>query len=358
MSEDRTAAPSRMRRDAARAQGLAAHSPLLVVSLGLIVVVALLGWFGGAVVQSSVGFIRNSIRASAQMADNPSLAIAGELRDYVASVAPVVALIGGAALVVIVMAHLLQTGGLFAPGRLAPSPGRLWQGTGHSGTGGRVVGVATSSFFALCLLAVLAGVLLWQSDSLARLPMRPFPEFLQAASGLIGTALVSIAIVGILSGLVELIRRRAEFERMLQTTPDEQRAEQKAIDGDPAVRSRRMELARRWQRDPGEILAGAALVLTGDAGLTVLLAGSPPPGPVSVRTIARGVAASSLRHAAEQAGLPVVKDATLTAWFSTAGRQGGRLPAAMADRVRACWPGAQSDARTRDSKPLSSGSRF
>jgi flagellar biosynthetic protein FlhB len=154
-----------------------------------------------------------------------------------------------------------------------------------------------------------------------------------------------LAVAGVAVGLADYAVKYRRFEEHLRLTPDEQREEQKAIDGDPSVRSRRVQLARSWLRDPGEVLAGAGLVVTGVGGLSVLLAGSPPPGRITVRTISRGVAASRLRHAAERAGVPVVRAPELARWFAAGRAQRATLPPELASALAAHWPRA---AQSRD----------
>src|SRR5262249_25572533 len=129
------------------------------------------------------------------------------------------------------------------------------------------------------IVAGMAVVLMHRSFWLG-LGQLEMPALLKASGYLVFVTMLAMAVSSVAMGLCDFWMRYRRFEHMLRTTPDEQREEQKAIDGDPAIRSRRVQLARDWLRDPGELIAGTSLVLTGSAGLSVLLAGSPPPGRV------------------------------------------------------------------------------
>src|SRR5262249_55633463 len=76
---------------------------------------------------------------------------------------------------------------------------------------------------------------------------------------------------------------------------------------DPALRARRRRAAQAMRGGPAEGggLAGASLVLAGPSGLTVVLAGGPPPRPVSVRAVATGPARRRLPRPPSSAGLTV-----------------------------------------------------
>jgi flagellar biosynthetic protein FlhB len=296
----------------------------------------------------------DSVRRSAREASNaPPEAIGTMIRDRALACFTCLAIVGVAVTTGCLLAHQLQAGGLWAPSRLAPDIGRLWRPGRGGDAEGRFtarLGEGIAQFLASAVRAAVlvgaAGVAFWANGGLAPLAGRPdMRTLLSVSAARIVAPLAALAAVALVIGLVDYGLKRLKFDRMLQTTPDEQRAEQKAIDGDPAVRSRRAQLARSWLRDPGEMLAGTAMVVTGKAGLTVLLAGSPPPGRVTVRTIARGIAASSLRHGAERAGVPLVPHAELADWFASSRAARRPLPPRLAAELMAHWPHLPRGAR-------------
>jgi flagellar biosynthetic protein FlhB len=308
----------------------------------------LLGMMGDGLFGSLAALVRESTTAVVSERGELLLGDAGPLARAAGNASAVGArlgLIGLGALASALATHLIQTGGLWAPARLAPDVSRLWAGMlslvdeeragGWAGRAGRGVwsGVRTVS------LLVAGGIfLVWQGPAAGRLGTLDGTALARGAGSLMQQLGVALALVWVVLGLIDYAMQVRRFEARLRMTPEEQREENRAIDGDPAIRSRRLQLARSWLRDPGELLAGASVVLAGKGGLAVLLAGGPPPGRIIVRTIARGVSASTLRHGAERAGVPVVRAAELAAWFA---RGGGRrtLPEDIALRLGAVWPG-------------------
>ncbi len=78
-----------------------------------------------------------------------------------------------------------------------------------------------------------------------------------------------------------------------------------------ALKSRRVRLPDPGSRTPATLLKAASVVLTAPGGLAVAVGGGPPPKQVMVRQVARGVAASTLRRAADRMGVPRVEAAEL-----------------------------------------------
>ena len=76
-----------------------------------------------------------------------------------------------------------------------------------------------------------------------------------------------------------------------------------------------------------------------------MLGGSPPAGQVSVRTIARGVAASKLRQSAKRDGLAIVKAPELARWFVASRTSKAPLPPHLATELACLWSGAGSRAQ-------------
>ncbi len=107
---------------------------------------------------------------------------------------------------------------------------------------------------------------------------------------------------------------------MLRTTPQEQREDHRVMEGDLSLRSKRRQLARAWRGDAPELLAGASLIVRGDHGLTVVLAGGPPPLRVTLRNVAQRKTGLKVERAIAAAGLPEVTAAGLACRLARAGR--------------------------------------
>ena len=76
------------------------------------------------------------------------------------------------------------------------------------------------------------------------------------------------------------------------------------MEGDLPLRARRRQIARAWRGDAPELLAGASLIVGGTHGLTVVLAGGPRPGRLTMRTVAQGKTGYQIRRSMAASRLP------------------------------------------------------
>lgn len=337
MSEDRTQAPSPRRRQEARQRGQVAQSPGLTAAVGLLAAVVLLGSFGGELAGALIEAVRAPLINPAMTAIEPE-AVVGRLRAEALRVARPLGMVVGGVVAALIAAHLAQTGGLWAPARLAPDPARLWRGWGGGGRG--VWGLAR----VLAIVGVAAWLLRSDLPAAGRLGLLEVPELARAAGGLLRAAAYALALAMLVLGLVDFGLQWQAVEAMLRLTPEEHREDQRAVDGDPALRARRRRVAQGLTRvDSRQALAGACLILSGPGGTLVVLGGDGPPGPVLVRAIVRGPAAVPLRRAADRAGLPRFNDHDLARHFARGAAAGRTLTPELADRLATLWPVARPD---------------
>jgi flagellar biosynthetic protein FlhB len=230
-------------------------------------------------------------------------------------------------------------GWLWSPGLVAPDPTRLW----GLGAGRGLAAGAGRGAWSLARTTAVVGVAAWavrsRLDGLANLPRSDGPALALAWSDALRGLLASLGAAALALGLVDLAMQRRRFNSMLQLTPEQAKEDRKATDGDPAVRSRRLRMARAWRGDAPELLAGASLLVVGDGGLAVILAGGPPPARVSVRSAADGPTGRALRRSAESSRLPILERPALARRLSRlATRDGGPVPPdGMAELAKA-WP--------------------
>ncbi len=284
MDEDRTQEPSKRRRLEARERGQAAHSPELTASAGFLGASVALTLWGNDLVSSLVTLVRRPL------VDGPTISIdAAELvqriRTEALGVAEPLGIILFAFAATSLVAHQAQVRGLFAPARLAPDPSRLWAMGNGMGLGSR----SGRGLWSLGKAAIVVAIAGWviQADALGlqRLGVLNGSQIALAAGGAVRRLMFIMGIGTLVLGVVDFWLQHRHFEAMLRLTPDEHREDLRAMEGDPALRARRRRIARSWRGDAPEVLAGASLVLKGNAGLTVVLAGGPPPRPVSIRSI-------------------------------------------------------------------------
>jgi flagellar biosynthetic protein FlhB len=334
MAEDRTQTPTKRRRDLARQQGLVARSPELTSSAVLLAAVVLLALWGESMLGRFVELAREPLVGEPlQLASNDEI-IGHARRVLLTMFVPISILLGGV-FVGSLLVHQAQVRGLWAPGLLAPNPARLWSPAASWGSR------ATRGAWSLATSAALVGITAWALQSNAgafqRLSGLDAHNIVASAGSLLRNLATTLAAAVCVLGLIDYLIQWSRLEAQLRLTPDEYREEQKAVDGDPALRARRIRIARAWNRSSATWLEGASLVLTGPGNLVVVLAGGPPPRRITVRGSARGAAGSALLLAAEKARLRKVESAALARHFAQGAATGGSLPPALASELSALW---------------------
>lgn len=343
MSEDRTQPASKRRRQLAREQGQAAHSPELTAAAGWLVALLVLSFSGGDLLGRLVGLTRGAFGPSPIIAiDAPALA--DQLRGLALDLAlPLGAVLAGFAAGAIA-AHQLQVRGLWAVTLIAPDPARLWSAGRGGGLAHGFERIAWSVLKAVLLAAISfwairAGWSEWQR--LSTLEPRPLAGATGAA--LLRPAIV-LAIALLVVGLADFGLRFLRFEALLRTTPEEQREDQKILEGDLSLRAKRRRLARAWRGDAPEFLAGASLLVCGPGGLTLVLGGGPPPRRVTVRTAAQGPTGQQLRRSNQSVRIPVLDAPDLARRLaqhaaSAGSSQPQAVPPELAAELARVWPG-------------------
>jgi flagellar biosynthetic protein FlhB len=325
MSEDRTQAPSKRRRQLAREQGQVAHSPELTAAAGWLVALLALGIWGGDLTQAMVGLVRDPfIQSPRGWLGAPELIAL--LRGRVLSLAVPLGLIIGSFSVGALAAHQLQVRGLWAVGRVAPDPSRLWTLGRGGGLASGVERLAWSVIKTLILVGVSSRLIHARWDDIRQLSELEGPALASAAGSVVMQPARVVGMVMLLLGLADYALRYVRFESVLRTTPDEHREDQRAMEGDLSLRARRQRLARTWRGDDPAVLDGASLLLAGDAGLTLVLSGGPPPRRVTVRTVAQGTAGLRLRRSTAAQRLPQVESPELARHLSQHAVSGSLVP--------------------------------
>src|SRR5579875_3492349 len=339
MSEDRTQPPSKRRRQLAREQGQVAHSAELTAAAGWLAAVVALGSCGDGLANELAGLMRNGLSQwdpGAMAVDAAGLA--ARVRGAVWALAWPLGMILAAFAAGAMVAHQLQVRGLCSRHLIVPDPGRLWtpgRGPGPAARAGRAAWavVKAAVFLAAWAWVIRAGwgeVLRLGSFEGAGLAHEASRSVLRLG-GVLAGVLVAL-------GLADYGLCYWRFESRLRTTTEEQREDQRVMEGDPAARAQRRRLARIWRGDSPELLAGASLAIHGPGGLTVILTGGPPPRRVMIRAAVRTAAGLRLRRAAEAAKVPHVVDAELARQLAQHPAGGYPLPADRIADLAAIWP--------------------
>src|SRR5512135_663836 len=348
MSEDRTQSPTKLRRQQARGRGQVAHSPELTGAAGLLAVVLLLGAWGDDLAAALLATVVEPLAAAPVISADPG-AVVARLRHLAVGVARPLGLVIGGSVVAAVAAHQAQVGGLWIPGRLAPDPSRLWAAGTGAGLAARGTRGLWSAIKAVVVLAVAAWAIRSGWSDFHRLGDLGVGALARASGHALRNLLLMLAGATLVLGLIDYALQGRRFEARLRMTPEECREDQRSMEGDPALRAQRRRIAATWRGDPGALLAGASLLLTGPGGLALILAGGPPPRRVSVRSAVRGPAGLRLRHAAEAVRLPQVEAPALARRIARRPAPGLAWPDDLLAELAALWPPAS--VRSQDRRP-------
>jgi len=337
MSEERTQPPSKRRRQLARQQGQAAHSPELTAAGGWLAAVVLLGVLGDDLALGLTGLIRGSLTDAAMPSADPA-AVVAHVRGLVLGLGwPLAAILAGFAAGAVVT-HQVQVRGLWATRLLVPDPARLWAFSSGPGLAVRAERSVWSMVKAVVLVTASAWTIRAAWYNFLRRSGLEGPMLAQAAGqAVLHLAWVLTAVLMVL-GLVDYALRYRRFEAMLRSTPQEQREDQRVMEGDPATRAQQRRVARSWRGDVPDLLAGASLLLSSPGGLTLVLTGGPPPRRVTVRTVAQGSVGLRLRRSAEASQVPHVDAPDLARRLARRPAPGSPLAAELMAELAAIWP--------------------
>ncbi len=345
MSEDRTQPASKRRLQMAREQGQVPHSPELTAAGGWLVALLVLGFWGQDLMAGLVGLVRQSAGPErAILSDADSLVT--HVHAAALAVAVPLGLVGIGFAAGALATHQMQVRGLWAVGLVAPDFSRLWAVGRGAGSSAGVERFAWAAVKAVVLVGVSCWVMSAEWTAIQRLGSLKFPALAIAAGRLLIRPVQVLGGAMLVLGLCDFGLRHFRYEAMLRTTPEEQREDLRVMEGDPSLRARRRRMARAWRGDAPELLAGASLVLIGKDGLTVVLAGGPPPRRVSVRHVAQGTTGQGLRRSAISTRLPQVDAAELARGVArhvaTQGALASNLPAELQSELAKVWPARES----------------
>jgi len=248
---EKTLDPTPHRRQQARREGHVAKSHELSSTGTLMVGLAALALLGGGLAGFLADFCRQQLSGPPWLSADANF-VADQWNAALWAVGrwtlPILGLVcAGAAAV-----HLLQSGFLFLPQRLAPDLSRLDPMLGIRrmfSTAGAVrlaLGLAKSAI----LLVAVAAVLYSQCDALLALSgLAPGPMAAQMGHILIWTA-IKLGGVLLVLALADYAYQWHRHEQELKMTPQELREELRNLEGDPRIAARRKQLRREWTGKP------------------------------------------------------------------------------------------------------------
>jgi flagellar biosynthetic protein FlhB len=318
MAEDQdkssqTEAPTARRLSQARSKGDVAKSQDVPAFLGVAAASGVLLFGGGAMARGMVDAL-TPFFAHPDAFDLSGQGTVSVMYAAVRASAPgmVVMLVAGVAGAV---GHLIQTGFLWAPDKLAPdlSKFNLIQGFG------RMFGIDALANFLKSLLKIIAiGAVAWwvlkpKADMLTQLTaMEPMALLPLSVDLLRALAVAILVVLGVVAG-ADWFWTRYRFSERMKMSREDVKQDTKEADGDPHVKARQRQIRlQRAKRRMMQNVPKATVVVMNPTHFAVALryVQGETAAPVCVAKGQDNVALR-IRALAEQHGVPVVEDAPL-----------------------------------------------
>jgi flagellar biosynthesis protein FlhB len=306
---EKTEAPTSRRLEEAREKGQVAKSQDLAGAVDLLAAVILLAVFGGVVARSMTSILRRVLqdwRGWGSMAE-----VGGLIRGVAADAAIALAPIMGIMVVVVILAHVVQTGPLLTTRPLQPNLSRLNPLAGLKRLVERRNMVKSMVQIAKIAVAAVVG---WLFVSGAAAQIVALPRLgLAAGAAAIGQMLFHLALwlvaLLIVLGLADLLFQRWQHTQDLRMTKDEVKDERRSMEGDPEIKSRRARMARQiaMQRI-GQAVPTADVVVTNPTHFAVAIRYDQD-AMHAPRIVAKGadLLALRIRQVAAASGVPIVE---------------------------------------------------
>lgn len=232
--------PTAKRRKEARESGRVVASSQVVGAIVWLAVASGVYAYGSdvlTIVQSQFVAAWSQPQASAGLSD--------WLRACLTSMSAVLFPVVGLVFVLSVVGRLAQTGFVWAPSRLVPDAERLSpnQRLLSMFSLDKLVDLVRGTFVVASALAMVVGGIWYQREAIMR--VLATSDFGEASMQLLASWGLKLGACLAFFAAIDYTLQYVRFERSLQMTPDEMRAEVRAIEGNPAVAARR----QRFQQD-------------------------------------------------------------------------------------------------------------
>jgi len=334
--DDRTERATPKRRQEARERGQIPRSRELAGALSLLSVVVALWFLGPAIweglAQEMTHALQGLSRTDLHLTDIQSL-IGSTLLRHLSLIAPVL----GVALVIGVMANVLQVGVLFTTNPLLPRWSRLNPASGFS----RLFSTQSAAELAKALLklAIVGAVAFFNlradANAVFLLGEQGVAPYFAGLSRMVGGLLGKSGLALLVLGGLDYLFQRWQHEQDLKMTKTEVKDEARQQEVDPKIKARIRSMQRDLSRR--QMMAAvpqATVVITNPTHLAVALRyerGAIP----APRVVARGAGylAERIKTLAREAGVPIVEDQPLARSLYRHVKVGEFIPAALYQAV-------------------------
>jgi type III secretion protein U len=331
---DKTEQPTPKRLRDARKQGDVAKSREVTSTVGVLAWMLVIMAAGAALGQRAPGLLDAALTAVA----DPSQAemtragwrALGTGTLLVAALALPIAAIA-------LLTDFLQVGPVMAFTKVKPNVDHLnpAEGLKRMFSFDNLVEAAKTLVKTVLLLGIAAAVVAIALRSILALHMQP-PGAAGESLARLALLLAGLTVVVFVPvALADSVYQRFSFLKKMRMSRRDIRQEMKDIEGDPYVKGRRQELAREWaQSGAVQRSREAAAVIVNPTHLAVALDYDADAVPVPTVS-AKGAddVALAMRKAAEEAGVPVLRDVSLARRLYEQADEGAAVPSELFDAV-------------------------
>jgi flagellar biosynthetic protein FlhB len=248
---DKTEAPTPRRRLEAREQGNVPRSADLTAAVLLIGVLMLLNNFGSGLVKALRTIIEEMLGA-ASLTDLNQDGVGAIFIRAIFSIGRAIAPFFIGVMLLAVIVNLAQTGLIFSTQRIQPNFTKLnpLRGLSKIFSGGQGVVRLLMNLMKLSLVGLMAySAIHGRLSQIILIQELSFNEIFSIASGLIYAIALRIGVLLLVLALLDYVYQRFRIEKELKMSKSEVKEEMKRMEGDPAVKGRRRQLALARHRE-------------------------------------------------------------------------------------------------------------
>jgi flagellar biosynthesis protein FlhB len=308
---DKTEAPTPRRRLEAREQGNVPRSPDLTAAVLLIGVLMLLNNFGNGLVKALRTIIEEMLGETSLMDLNTDSVGVIFIRA-IFSIGRAIAPFFLGVMLLAVLVNLAQTGLIFSTQRITPNLMALnpLKGLSKIFSGGQGIVRLTMNLLKLTLVGLMAySAIHGRLAQIILIQELSFNEIFSIASGIIYAIALRIGVLLLVLALLDYVYQRFRIEKELKMSKSEVKEEMKRMEGDPAVKGRRRQLAlaRHRERMKNDV-PKADVVVTNPTEFAIALKYDPDTM-AAPRVVAKGQGyfAAHIRQIAIANGIPILE---------------------------------------------------
>jgi type III secretion protein U len=309
---EQTEKPTQKRLNDARRDGDIAKSKELTSTV-LVLCWLVMAWLAMPLVSAQVsGLMQRCLGAVSRLGGEPLAAILAQaLRTLLGVLLPLML----AAVAMGLLSEFLQVGGLFAPKRVLPRGERLnpVEGISRMFSQDNLVEVLKSILKTAALIGIFVLVLLRMLPEVLRLPFGDVQDIGTAHwHTLMWVGIWTVCVFALIAATDALYQRFAFIKRMRMSRRDIRR-ELRDTEGDPFVKGRRRQLHQEWaQQNMLEAVRKSNAVVVNPEHIAVAILYQPGTTELPI-VCAKGedYEAQLIREAAEQAGVPIMRNVEL-----------------------------------------------